>query len=309
MRIEILKQFLTVAQSGSINSAAQKLFISQQGLDAGIQRLEKELGIILFQRTKKGVVLTADGKLFMKCAQEIVSSYNNFQIELSESKIMGKRQSKTVKIAVNPLLSSILSEFMLEFNNLAGVSYLFYELANEEIPQAVQTQKYDMGVICCIESREAGEQWQFYNPLPDLKRFGLKFRNIITDEIVVAVGRDNDLALKPHINDEDLANCNLTLSNNTFFHPENLKNKIILNSHDYRLHERYLSNNDCICVLPKFIAKKVFDLERIKLLHYMPIIFHHSLLISAKNELLAEETLFYNAFSLFWERYNEEENR
>ena len=51
MRIEHLKYFLEVAQSGSINAVAQHLFISQQGISDALKRMENELGVVLFKRT------------------------------------------------------------------------------------------------------------------------------------------------------------------------------------------------------------------------------------------------------------------
>lgn len=61
LRIEQLKYFLEVAQSGSINAVAQHLFISQQGISDALKRMENELGVVLFKRSKMGITLTAGG--------------------------------------------------------------------------------------------------------------------------------------------------------------------------------------------------------------------------------------------------------
>ena len=72
MNTEHLKYFITVAEIGSINRAAQKLYISQPHLGKIIHDLENELGVVLLQRSKKGVVLTPEGTEFLKHAGKIV---------------------------------------------------------------------------------------------------------------------------------------------------------------------------------------------------------------------------------------------
>ena len=62
MTIEQLYYFVKIAESGSFTSASLKLFISQQALSISINNLEKELGVSLFQRSRKGVSLTVDGE-------------------------------------------------------------------------------------------------------------------------------------------------------------------------------------------------------------------------------------------------------
>ena len=72
MNTEHLKYFITVAETGSINRAAQKLYISQPHLGKIIHDLEDELGAVLLQRSRKGVVLTPEGAEFLRHAEKIV---------------------------------------------------------------------------------------------------------------------------------------------------------------------------------------------------------------------------------------------
>ena len=72
MNTEHLKYFITVAEIGSINRAAQKLYISQPHLGKILHDLENELGVVLLQRSKKGVVLTPEGTEFLRHAEKIV---------------------------------------------------------------------------------------------------------------------------------------------------------------------------------------------------------------------------------------------
>ena len=65
MTINQLSYLITIAETGSLNKAAELLYISQPSLSGAVQELEKELGIIIFRRTGRGVTLTTDGAEFL----------------------------------------------------------------------------------------------------------------------------------------------------------------------------------------------------------------------------------------------------
>ena len=61
MELAQLKYFLTVANCGQISQAASMLYVSQSGISMSISRLEKELGIGLFERKGRSFQLTKSG--------------------------------------------------------------------------------------------------------------------------------------------------------------------------------------------------------------------------------------------------------
>ena len=65
MTLSQLRYAITVADSRSMNQAAQKLFISQPSLSAAIRELEDEVGIEIFRRTNRGIQVTPDGEEFV----------------------------------------------------------------------------------------------------------------------------------------------------------------------------------------------------------------------------------------------------
>ena len=85
MKIENIRLFLEVVQLGSINKAAEKLYISQQSLSTIMKNMEAELGVELLVRNHKGIALTADGEKFLACAQTIVSAFDEFRLQSSLS--------------------------------------------------------------------------------------------------------------------------------------------------------------------------------------------------------------------------------
>ena len=62
MNITQIKYVLETASSTSMREASTKLFVSQPALSASIRELEDELGILIFERTNKGISLTEDGR-------------------------------------------------------------------------------------------------------------------------------------------------------------------------------------------------------------------------------------------------------
>ena len=68
MTLQQLAYIKMTAECGNITEAAEKLFISQPSLSAAIHNLEKEMGVTIFVRSKKGVVLTREGEELLSYA-------------------------------------------------------------------------------------------------------------------------------------------------------------------------------------------------------------------------------------------------
>ena len=64
MTLQQMNYVITISETGSFNRAAEKLYIAQPSLSSAVHELEKELGVILFNRGGKGATLTADGASF-----------------------------------------------------------------------------------------------------------------------------------------------------------------------------------------------------------------------------------------------------
>ena len=72
MNIQYMKYVVTLAEQGSVSSAAKKLYISQPYLSKILQETEEEYGIVIFRRDKKGLVPTESGMAFLALARKIV---------------------------------------------------------------------------------------------------------------------------------------------------------------------------------------------------------------------------------------------
>ena len=75
MTLQQLHYVITITEKGSFNKASEVLYIAQPSLTGAVQELEKELGIIIFNRTRKGVSLTNDGVEFINHARQLYQQY------------------------------------------------------------------------------------------------------------------------------------------------------------------------------------------------------------------------------------------
>ena len=82
MDLKELRYIVTIADSGSISAAAQKLFMAQSSLSQFLQLYEAELGTSLFYRTSKGVRPTSSGSVFISHARQILQQYHLAQSEI-----------------------------------------------------------------------------------------------------------------------------------------------------------------------------------------------------------------------------------
>ena len=73
MNILHLKYAVEIAKTGSLNKAAENLYMGQPNLSRAIRELETCLGITIFERTSRGMIVTADGEEFLQYARRILA--------------------------------------------------------------------------------------------------------------------------------------------------------------------------------------------------------------------------------------------
>ena len=84
MTLQQLKYVITVAETGAITEATNKLYISQPSLTNAIHELEKEMNIFIFNRTNKGISLSKEGESFMGYTRQVLE-----QVAILEDKFKG----------------------------------------------------------------------------------------------------------------------------------------------------------------------------------------------------------------------------
>ena len=85
MNIRQLEYFIVMAETQQITEAAQQLYIAQPPLSRSLQRLENELGVVLFTRTKKGIELTDTGKVLYEKGRLLLKNYKDMLNVIKET--------------------------------------------------------------------------------------------------------------------------------------------------------------------------------------------------------------------------------
>ena len=114
INFELYRIFYAVANNKSITKAAEELFISQPAVSKAIKNLEAALGGSLFNRTKKGVVLTEEGREFYNYIKSAMEYINNAQNKFND---LINLETGTIRIGISTTLTkSFLLPYIKEFN-------------------------------------------------------------------------------------------------------------------------------------------------------------------------------------------------
>lgn len=98
VNLDLYRVFYTVANSGSLTKAAEELFISQPAVSHSIKQLENQLGVTLFTRTHRGMVLTDDaGKTIFAKVESAIRLLEEAESQLDGLKASGKALRKKDK--------------------------------------------------------------------------------------------------------------------------------------------------------------------------------------------------------------------
>lgn len=146
MTITQLKYVLAVAEHQNFTKAAQKTFVTQPTLSMQIQKLEEELDIIIFDRSKKPIELTAVGRKIVKQARNIVIESERMQDVVDQEKgfIGGE-----FKLGIIPtIMPTLLPMFLKNFTNKYPKVYLkIKELTTSEIITKIKDGHMDAAIV------------------------------------------------------------------------------------------------------------------------------------------------------------------
>lgn len=190
-----LKYIVTIAESGSLNEAAKRLYIAQPSLTSAVKDLESELGITIFSRTNKGVLLTAEGEEFLGYARQVME-----QTHLIEERYLGTGQGKHQFCVSTQHYSFAVEAFVELLTQYGGEEYDFRirETQTYELIEDVAKLRSEVGVLYLNRFNETILR-------KTLRENSLQFHRLFIAKPHVFVGSGNPLAGKSMITLEDLA--------------------------------------------------------------------------------------------------------
>ena len=207
MTFQQLKYVLTVANCGSINRAAEKLFVSQSSVSSALSELEKEFNVTLFIRGSgsTGTVLTKDGQDFLRYAKSILDRREALEDFYSNK----KKPSKTLSISSQhyQCVCAACINFVNRMNDRA-CGLIYKECGLDDVIDDVYSLRADLGII--ITSNLTEDMANYC-----LNRRNLSFEVITAIQPCVFLSKSHPLASAKSLRVEDILRYpHITFSNN-----------------------------------------------------------------------------------------------
>lgn len=195
MNLIHVKYAVEVARLGSLNKAAESLMIAQPNLSRSIKELEAELGITIFQRSAKGMILTPEGEEFMDTARDILHRIERLERSYRDGSHKKRKFSITVPRAF--YISAALAEFSKTLGD-EDVEIYYKETNSKRTINSILEREYRMGIIRYSDGYD-----KYYKNLFEEK--GLYSELVAEFSYVLVMSKDHPLAGKSDINYTDLS--------------------------------------------------------------------------------------------------------
>lgn len=182
MDIHALTYFKRVAELQHITRAAEELHVAQPSLSRTIAGLESDLGVQLFERVGKNIVLNHYGEIVLRHTNRILQEMKDIQTELSDTKSEGNRTVKISLSAASKLIPRLVMDFKKEYPSIR------LQIIQQNLNKT-QEEECDLAIFSsmqpCVEPNEV---------------------KLIEEEIFLALPESSELAKQKSINLRDAAN-------------------------------------------------------------------------------------------------------
>jgi len=183
MNLRQLSYFVAIAEQGSILKAAQTVHVSQPAVSAQIKLLEEELGVQLFERRSAGVLLTPEGRDFLRHAYDILGSVD---AALSSMRVHHTDEVGLVAVGIPGSLTSLLTVPLVEAvqKQMSNVQLRVVSGLSGHLHRWVVDGALNFGIV-------------YANTYPPAPIVGLDLELLLTEELYIAT-RDRS-ALSEHL--------------------------------------------------------------------------------------------------------------
>ena len=248
MDIKHLQYFLEVAKLNSFSRAADALFITQPTISKMIKNLEQELGVVLFDRSRKQLTLTDAGRVILEHAKLIDHAMKNVSMELSNLLELKKGQ---IRIGLPPIFAAhhfleIMSKFHKQY---PGITFQLVEEGSKRIEEDVESNLLDVGMVVLPTK-------------PEL----FNYFSILEEDLQLILPKSHPLSVRDAVSLIDLSQESFILFNNDFvlndriiqscnlagFHPN-----IVSESAQHSFIKEMVAFNLGIALLPTSICRQL----------------------------------------------------
>ncbi|MCF2649299.1 LysR family transcriptional regulator [Niallia circulans] len=198
MNIEQLKYIVEISNSGSLKTAAEKLNITLPALSQSVTKLEKELNVEIFHRSRKGTYSTQKGEILIQKANGALEKLQEF---LDEAENFSDTLKGELKIAMFPGPLDLLADQITLFKkDFPSIKASIEEDNSQHVIEKVIKEEVDIGFIIFKEE--------------DIQKYkNIHFHKLYDGCMVVAVNINSSLANKSYITEKMLENQPIILYN------------------------------------------------------------------------------------------------
>ena len=189
-----MKYAVEVAKVGSLNKASETLLVATPNISRSIKELEGDLGIVIFDRTAKGMELTPEGEEFINYAKGILRQID--EVENLYKKGTSKKQKFSISVPRACYISEAFSEFSKSLSD--EPAEIFYKETNSQRTiNNILNHDYKLGIIRYAENYD-----KYFKSMLDEK--GLTYEMITEFSYSLIMSADSPLAQKEEITFDDL---------------------------------------------------------------------------------------------------------
>ncbi len=193
MTLQQLKYALTIADCNSMNEAAKQLFISQPSLSETMKELETEIGLDIFLRSNRGIVITPEGEEFLGYARQVTEQFGLLQSKYIDKKVKEKFSVSTqhYTFAVKAFVETVKQIGMEQYE------FAVHETTTISVIENVKNFKSEIGVLYENDFNEKVLNKMF-------KENGLEFVELFSCDTFVYLWSGHPLAKQDVITMEEL---------------------------------------------------------------------------------------------------------
>jgi DNA-binding transcriptional LysR family regulator len=245
MTLQQLKYALTIADCGSMNEAAKQLFISQPSLSETMKELETEIGLDIFLRSNRGIVITPEGEEFLGYARQVTEQFGLLQSKYIDKKVKEKFSVSTqhYTFAVKAFVETVKQIGMEQYE------FAVHETTTISVIENVKNFKSEIGVLYENDFNEKVLNKMF-------KENGLEFVELFSCDTFVYLWSGHPLAKQDAITMEELDEYPCLSfdqgKNNSLYLAEEMKS-----TYEYR---RLIKANDRATLLNLMIGLNAYTL-------------------------------------------------
>lgn len=254
MELRQLEYFQMIAHVNNITRAAELLHVSQPSLSTAMQKLEKELGVFLLDRSKKQIRLTNAGTIFLQRVDDILARVEDMVMEMND---WGQHQARTLKIGIPPMIGTFLfPHLFINYRNLfPDINLEISENGSMAIQELIEKGDLDLGIVIISETSH------LLSTVP-----------ILQSEIVVCMHKNHPLSCKEKVSLAELKDESIIMLKEGFYNrniimdnfaKQNIHPQIVLSSNQLETIKSLIINGVGISFLFKETLRNHEDIVAI----------------------------------------------